>query len=113
MPHTPRRLGLIRQPQLHDLFIKEWDKARGELGDHFGDAKSAQSEKSGVTVLPTLLGVLKSSIEEMDIDAVDRTLTKISSYKYDDHTKELVEELRDAAMELDDSAYEIIKELLK
>ncbi len=99
--------------KLHDLFIKEWDKARGELGDHFGDAKSAQSEKSGTTVLPTLLGVLKSSIEEMDIDAVDRTLTKISSYKYDDHTKELVEKLRDAAMELDDSAYEIIKELLK
>ena len=99
--------------KIHDVFMKEWEKARIELGEHFGDEKNSQNDKSGNAVLPTLLGVLKSSIEEMDIDAVDRTLTKISSYKYDDNTTELIGKLRDAAMELDDSAYEIIKELLK
>lgn len=98
--------------KLHDLFLAEWEKTRSELASAFELANNKEG-KSGNAVLPTLLGILRSSIEEMDIDAVDRTLTKISSYKYDPHTEELIGKLREASMELDDSAEEIIKELLK
>ena len=98
---------------LHPIFAEQWETARQDLGKALGLLNEDEIQPDGREVLPSLLGVLRSGIEEMDIDAIDRTLTKISSYSYDEETTALIRKLREAAMELDDSAEEIIKELLQ
>ena len=98
---------------LHPIFAEQWLTVRKDLGTAFGLLKDDAMQADGKAVLPSLLSVLRSGIEDMDIDAIDRTLTKIGSYSYDERTTALIGKLRTAAMELDDSAEEIIKELLQ
>ncbi len=96
---------------LHEPFLKEFRKAYDAIGKTFGFEAEEMKKQDGKAMLPPLLGVLESSLKEMDMETADRVITKIRSYSYDERTTELIDKLARASVELDDSAYDIIKEL--
>ena len=105
------RISCIRA--LHPLFAGEWNNAYINICKAFGFNIRDQNKEKAARVSPALLDVLKTGIENMDTEAVDGALTKIMSYDHAPETAAALEKLKKAAIEFDDSAFEIIKELLK
>lgn len=95
----------------HGVLVKECGKAHEEIGKAFGFAGENKTKPDGKAMLPALLGVLEGSLRDMDMEAADRVMTKIRSYSYDEDTANALDRLARAAVELDESAYDIIKEL--
>ncbi len=97
---------------LHPLFAKTWKQTYANVCGALGLEIRDENKAAAAKVSPALLDVLKNGIENMDTEAVDGALKKIMSREYDPGTAAVLQKLKKAAIEFDDSAFDIIKELL-
>ena len=98
---------------LHPLFAETWKDTYINICKAFGFNIRDENKAAAAKVPPALLDVLKTGVENMDTEAVNGALAKIMSYEYDPETDTALQKLKKAAIEFDDSAFDIIKELLK
>ena len=78
--------------RLHPLFIEEWSKMEGNLQEMFPEEKLEKNPPDYKLILE-YLQLLKSAIDEMDIDKADEISEKLNSYEYPDEMIFIVEML--------------------
>lgn len=78
--------------RLHPVFIDAWKEMKEKLGEMFND----EAEEKLVPDYPMIqeyLHLLKSAMEEMDIDTADEISRQLKRYQYSEEMKQVVEML--------------------
>ena len=78
--------------RLHPVFIDEWKRMEKSLGELFPEEKVEKNPPDYKLILE-YLQLLKSAIDEMDIDKADEISEKLNSYEYPDEMIFIVEML--------------------
>ena len=100
--------------KLHDIFIRECLDYKQKLKEYLYAGDENEDEKSEINniILRTLLKMLSSAMEEMDISGADRIIKKMSTYKLPQSMEAEFENLRVAVAQLDQaSVAQIISQL--
>ncbi|MBQ7706998.1 MAG: response regulator [Lachnospiraceae bacterium] len=71
---------------MHGIFVSKWMSYKEKLSGVFGvgeesEVQDEDKEEVSPEVFDALLGLLKLSVDEMDIDATDDTMDKIKAYR--------------------------------
>ncbi len=92
-----------RIKQIHDVFMKEWrgytDKLNGVFG--LGQDESAPKETLDKEALKVLLNVLSEAMEDMDIDAADDAMNKLSAVELPEDMASDIPKLKGMVADLD------------
>ena len=89
---------------LHTPFMNEWEQIYEKFGAQYkkqappGDS----TREDGTAMLPELLGMLRTYMEDMDIDAADSAVSIMSEHSYSAPVQALIETLRTQVLELDE-----------
>ena len=79
---------------------------------HTDDVPNDNKEEINDEIMGTLLGMLSSAMDEMDIDAADKVIDKLSSYKLPQSFEESFGKLKTAVAQLDqDRVSQILTQL--
>ncbi|MCR4591462.1 MAG: response regulator [Lachnospiraceae bacterium] len=97
--------------RLHDIFIREWRSYKEGLKEYLNTDETAPEDKEDIDeeILKALLAIIEDAMEEMDIDAADEAVEKLSSYRLPEGAAREFEELKAAVSQLDqDMAAEVL-----
>ncbi len=100
--------------RLHAPFLKEWRGYKSSLKEYLHAEEESSGDKEMISdeILGMLLEMLSKAMEEMDIDAADDAVEKLSSYRLPGRAAEKFDELRAAVSSLDpDTAIRIVEEI--
>lgn len=88
---------------LHPVFINLWCSYREKLTGVFGigPEEISDKEQADPETLRALLTMLKSLMEELDVDAADETIAQLKQSAYDEKGNEYLEKLTAAVADLD------------
>ena len=89
--------------RLHDVFMRICRDYSGKLGEFLRPDAGDKGEKEELSddILETLLGMLASAMDAMDIDGADEAVRKLSSYKLPDRIASRFDKLKTAVAQLD------------
>ncbi|MCR5098570.1 MAG: response regulator [Lachnospiraceae bacterium] len=99
---------------MHDVFINEWKAYKDRLGEYLHGSDPAEDEKEEIseTKLDMFLSMFKKAMEDMNINAADKTMEKLSSYRLPENAAKDFEELKTAVSMLDqDKALKLIEQM--
>jgi len=103
--------------RLHDVFLAEWRSYGEKLRDVFPapqDENAAQREDADADMLRALFGMLKTALEDFDVDAADALVGKLRSYRCAPEVEALIPQLAAAVTDLDeDEAKRVMDEMEK
>ncbi len=101
--------------RLHGVFDAEWRSYGEKLKTVCGateDENAAEKETADADMLRAMLGMLKTALEDFDVDAADETVQKIRSYAYAPEIEALLPQLAAAVTALDeDEANTVMDEI--
>ena len=91
---------------LHDVFVREWRSYKEGLNEYLNpdDAPDEEKEEIDEEVLKTLLSMLSDAMENMDVEAADDAIEKMSSYKLPKEVSDVFSNLKTAVSQLDQEA---------
>ena len=91
---------------LHDVFVREWRSYKEGLNEYLNpdDAPDEEKEEIDEEVLKTLLSILSDAMENMDVEAADDAIEKMSSYKLPKEVSDVFSNLKTAVSQLDQEA---------
>ena len=103
---------------MHNIFVSKWNGYKDKLFGVFGvgeESKEADDDKEEVSpeVFDALLGILKLSVDEMDIDATDETMDKIKAYRIPSSVEEEFKKLQTFVAEFDSDGVAETIDLIK
>lgn len=101
---------------LHEIFLEEWRGVKEEmrgvwgLGEETDDSSAEEFDQNEVN---GLLEVLRTSMEEFDVDRADAVVEQLKRYSYPENMKDKMSRLYAAVADLDAEAADgIITELM-
>ena len=91
--------------RVHGIFATEWMSYREKLKGVFGLGEGSKEEKKTVTdpaVLTALLQMIKTAVEDFDVDTADKAMEELSSFALPEREGEVRSKLSRAVRELDE-----------
>ena len=100
---------------MHDVFIREWKNYKVLLKEYLGaeEIKNEEKEETDKEVIITLLSMIGTAMEKMDIDNADDAIEKLSAYRLPDDATEEFDILKAAVSQLDQELAEDILQRIK
>jgi len=93
--------GTIRA--MHKVFLEEWMSYKEKLAGVFGIGESAVKEQEADTeMIRAMFDMLKTALEDFDVDAMDEITDRILSYSYPTDVEERLSGLKAAVKDLDE-----------
>ncbi len=83
-------------------FLEEWRSYRHKLKGVFGLGMEAKKEITDSSVILALLEMLRTSMQEMDIDQADGIIRKLQEYEYPDEAQDGMQQLAQAVTGLNE-----------
>ena len=83
-------------------FLEEWRSYRHKLKGVFGLGMEAKKEITDSSVILALLEMLRTSMQEMDIDQADGIIRKLQEYEYPDEAQDSMQQLAQAVTGLNE-----------
>lgn len=100
---------------VHVIFISEWrsysDKLKGVFG--IGEESDADKTAADPEMILAILDMLKTAMEDFDVDSADSLMERMRGYSYTDEISDMVYELSSAVSDLDtETAASIIDRII-
>lgn len=100
---------------IHPVFLEEWRSYREKLHDFVGaDHEEEKKKPEDTSIILALLDMLRTGMEDMDIDASDEAMEQLISYEYPKELEAGMKQLKTAVMNLEsEKAITLIDELME
>lgn len=101
---------------MNDIFLKEWRSYKEKLKECMAELLPEEQEKVEIIdyeVVVSYLDMLRTAMEEMDIDAMDEIMVKLEGFQYTETMQANIEELSICVTNLDDEQAESLIETIK
>ncbi len=99
-----------KMAKLHGVFLAEWrsyeEKLREACGAEDGGADAAEKEPADAAMLRGAFSILRTALEDFDVDTADEIVAKLRSYACASEVEALIPSLAAAVADLDQDAAE-------
>ena len=111
LEHAASEKNLDEIDGLHDIFLSEWRDYKNRLSEVTGAEEKTAEEKEeiGPEALRALYDMLTAAMDDLDIDAADEAIKKLSAYKLPEKAEAEFSLLKSAVAQLD---AEMVAEIL-
>ncbi len=111
LEHAASEKNLDEIDGLHDIFLSEWRDYKNRLSEVTGAEEKTAEEKEeiGPEALRALYDMLTAAMDDLDIDAADEAIKKLSAYKLPEKAEAEFSLLKSAVAQLD---AEMVTEIL-
>ncbi|MCR5336958.1 MAG: response regulator [Lachnospiraceae bacterium] len=112
LEHAASEKNLDEIGGLHDIFLSEWRDYKNRLSEVTGTEGTAGDKKDEISpqALKALYDMLTAAMDDLDIDAADETIKKLSAYKLPEKAQAEFSRLKSAVAQLD---AEMVAEILE
>ncbi|MBR6316581.1 MAG: response regulator, partial [Lachnospiraceae bacterium] len=112
LEHAASEKNLDEIDGLHDIFLSEWRDYKNRLSEVTGAEEKTAEEKEeiGPEALRALYDMLTAAMDDLDIDAADEAIKKLSAYKLPEKAEAEFSLLKSAVAQLD---AEMVAEILE
>ena len=88
------------------VFLEEWHACKGKLAECVEEKQ--EKKKTGCADLKQFLQMLRTAMEDMDIDSADEVMKYLKQFEYEEPIEELIRDLDAAVINLDSKKVECV-----
>ncbi|MCR5626801.1 MAG: response regulator [Lachnospiraceae bacterium] len=102
---------------MHETFIYEWrsyeEKLKAVIGERESTEEAAEKKNGDSAILEASFDILSTALEDMDIDAADDIMNKLTGYSFGEDIDGLIKKLNGAVKNLDEDEAHAIMDQIK